>query len=46
MGKCSIHFKKMEDKPYSLIGESAKKIKPEEWIQNYEKAIKNSGKKK
>jgi len=46
MGKCCIRFKKMDDIPYPLIGELAKKVKPDEWIQYYEQAIKNSGKKK
>lgn len=40
MGKSCIRFKKMEDIPYDLIGELSSKVKVEEWIENYERALK------
>ena len=40
MGKCCIRFKNMDKIPYKLIGELSAKIKPEEWIAYYEKALK------
>ncbi|WP_432412450.1 DUF1801 domain-containing protein [Rasiella sp. SM2506] len=40
MGKSCIRFKKMEDIPYSLIEELARKMTPQEWINIYEAAIK------
>ncbi|UOB16179.1 DUF1801 domain-containing protein [Abyssalbus ytuae] len=40
MGKSCIRFKKMNDIPYSLIGELAKKMTVEEWIKIYEQTIK------
>lgn len=41
MGKSCIRFKKMDDIPYKLIAELSKKMTPKDWIQMYEKAIKN-----
>lgn len=38
MGKSCIRFKKIDDIPYSLIGELCKKITAEEWIATYEAA--------
>ncbi|WP_161888559.1 DUF1801 domain-containing protein [Pontibacter russatus] len=40
MGKSCIRFKKLEQIPYSLLGELAAKITPQEWIATYEKQIK------
>lgn len=40
MGKSCIRYKKPEDIPYKLIGELASKITVDEWIANYEKALK------
>lgn len=40
MGKCCIRFKKMDDIPYDLIAELSRKITVEQWISNYEKALK------
>jgi len=40
MGKSCIRFKKIEDIPYDLITELAKKVTPQEWIEQYEKVIK------
>jgi hypothetical protein len=40
MGKSCMRFKKMENIPYTLIGELAAKITPDEWIATYEKVIK------
>ena len=37
MGKSCIRFKKMNDIPYSLIGELCAKISPQDWIMSYEK---------
>jgi len=36
MGKSCIRFKKMEDIPFGLIGELAKKLTPQNWIELYE----------
>jgi uncharacterized protein YdhG (YjbR/CyaY superfamily) len=41
MGKSCIRLKYMDDVPYELIGELSSKISVEEWINMYEKAIKN-----
>jgi uncharacterized protein YdhG (YjbR/CyaY superfamily) len=40
MGKSCIRFKKPENIPYKLIGELASKITPQQWIEKYEKVIK------
>lgn len=40
MGKSCIRFKKPELIPYTLIGELASKMSPDEWIRIYEKNIK------
>lgn len=40
MGKSCIRFKKIDEIPFELIGELAKKITVEEWINIYETAIK------
>jgi uncharacterized protein YdhG (YjbR/CyaY superfamily) len=40
MGKGCIRFKKMDDVPYKLIGELAKKISPKQWLEIYEGWIK------
>ena len=45
MGKSCIRYKKPEDIPYELIGELVAKITVDEWIDEYEKVIKNSRKK-
>lgn len=42
MGKNCIHFKKVEQIPYALIGELMKKITVEKWIEVYEANLKNS----
>ena len=36
MGKSCIHFKKMDQIPYELIGELATKMTTEKWIDTYE----------
>jgi hypothetical protein len=41
MGKSCIRFKKPEDVPLDLIGELATKLTPQQWIEIYEKHIKN-----
>lgn len=46
MGKSCIRFKKMDKIPFDLIGELAQKITPQDFIQIYEKNIKESRKKK
>jgi hypothetical protein len=46
MGKSCIRFKKMDDIPYSLIGELASKMTVKEWIEKYESAFNKSSKKK
>lgn len=40
MGKSCIRFKKADDVPVKLFGELAKKVKPKEWIEMYEKSLK------
>jgi hypothetical protein len=40
MGKCCIRFKKMEDIPIALLGELVSKVTPKQWIDYYEKTIK------
>lgn len=40
MGKSCIRFKKIDQIPYTLIGELCRKITPEEWINTYENQIK------
>ena len=37
MGKSCIRFKKSDDIPFALIGELAKKMTPDQWIENYRK---------
>ncbi len=41
IGKCCIRFKKIEEIPYKLIGELCAKMTVEQWINLYEKNIKN-----
>jgi uncharacterized protein YdhG (YjbR/CyaY superfamily) len=36
MGKSCIRFKKMDDIPFNLIAELAKKVSPQDWIKLYE----------
>jgi hypothetical protein len=40
MGKSCVRFKKMEDIPYDLIAELAKKMTVQDWISCYEKNYK------
>jgi uncharacterized protein YdhG (YjbR/CyaY superfamily) len=40
MGKSCIRFKKMNDIPFDLIGELAKKMTVQDWIHCYESAFK------
>ncbi len=44
MGKSCIRFKKPEDVPLDLIGELASKLTPQQWIEIYEKNVKNAKK--
>ncbi len=39
MGKSCMRFKKPEDIPYELIGELARKMTPQDWIEKYETAF-------
>lgn len=39
MGKSCIRFKKMNDIPYDLIAELAKKITVQDWIKLYKSAF-------
>lgn len=41
MGKSCIRFKKMDDIPFELIGELTAKVNTKEWINIYERTIKN-----
>jgi hypothetical protein len=40
MGKSCIRFKKLDQIPYTLIGELCKKITVQDWIENYESNLK------
>ncbi len=40
MGKSCVRFKYFDDIPYELIGELCTKMKPQQWIELYEKNIK------
>ncbi len=40
MGKSCIRYKKAEDIPFELIGELVSKMKPQDWIAQYEKMLK------
>ena len=40
MGKGCIRFKKMDDIPYDLIGELARKVDVQTWIDTYENEVK------
>ncbi|WP_350284529.1 DUF1801 domain-containing protein [uncultured Croceitalea sp.] len=40
MGKSCIRFKKMEQIPYELIGKLCQKMTPSDWIELYEKNVK------
>jgi len=46
MGKSCVRFKKMDEIPYTLLGELMKKITAKEWIAMYEKQFLKSSKKK
>ena len=39
MGKGCIRLKKMDDIPYDLIGELARKVDVQTWIDTYEKVV-------
>lgn len=41
MGKSCIRFQKAEDIPFELLGELASKLSVNEWIEVYEKNVKN-----
>lgn len=41
MGKSCVRFKWMDDIPYALIGELSTKMSPKDWIEFYEKNVKN-----
>ena len=40
MGKSCIRFKKVDEIPYSLLGELITKMTVQDWIETYEKAFK------
>jgi len=40
MGKSCVRFKKLDDIPYSLIGELMKKMSVKDWIDFYETTLK------
>lgn len=44
MGKSCVRFKKVDQIPFELIGKLVSKITPEEWINLYEKALKQTKK--
>ena len=41
MGKSCIRFKKTSDIPYKLIADLVQKVDVDQWIQLYEKNVKN-----
>jgi uncharacterized protein YdhG (YjbR/CyaY superfamily) len=41
MGKSCIRFKKLDEIPFELIAELSVKLSVDEWIQIYERAVKN-----
>jgi hypothetical protein len=41
MGKACIRFKKLDKIPFELIGQLASKLTVQDWIKQYEAAIKN-----
>ena len=41
MGKSCVRFKKMEDIPYKLIGQTMKKISVKQWIAFYDSSLAN-----
>ncbi len=43
MGKSCVRFKKAEHIPFELIGQLMQKITPQDWINQYESAIKPKG---
>jgi hypothetical protein len=46
MGKSCIRFKKPDDVPVELFGALASKIKPQEWIAQYEASLQSTTKSK
>lgn len=46
MGKSCIRFKKLEEIPWTLIGDLSKKMSPKDWIALYEKNLQESKLKK
>jgi len=40
MGKSCVRFKKLDDIPYTLIGELMKKMSVKDWIDFYETTLK------
>jgi hypothetical protein len=46
MGKCCVRFKKPDQIPFELIAELAQRLSPEAWIESYERARAQSGKRK
>ncbi|MGE8721223.1 DUF1801 domain-containing protein [Leptospira terpstrae] len=42
MGKSCIRFKKLEEIPWTLIGDLSKKMSPKDWISLYEKNLQES----
>ncbi|MCA9093435.1 MAG: DUF1801 domain-containing protein [Planctomycetaceae bacterium] len=46
MGKCCIRFKKVEELPLGLIGKLVKKVPAKKFIQQYEAALENAGRKR
>jgi uncharacterized protein YdhG (YjbR/CyaY superfamily) len=39
IGKACIRFKKLDDVPLDLIGKLASKLTPQQWVEQYEKAL-------
>ena len=39
IGKACVRFKKLDDIPFDLIGELAAKLTPQQWVDQYEKAL-------
>ena len=43
MGKSCVRFKKMEQIPYTLVGELARKLTVDQWLDLYQKALQRQG---
>jgi hypothetical protein len=45
MGKACVRFKSLNDVPLRLVGELATKLTPQQWVEQYERALNSRSKK-